>query len=55
MKFLARCVIREFTDFPLHELEMDVKRIQRVTDFVRDSGGKQRECVEPLAFNRFLR
>src|ERR1043166_2420426 len=32
---------------------MDVERVQRVADFMRHTGSKQRECLEPFALDRF--
>ncbi len=32
---------------------MNVQRVERIADFVRDTGGKQRERLHPLAFNGF--
>ena len=46
---------RNFAQLPLHELEMDVQRVQRIADFMRHSGGEQREGGELFALNRLLR
>ena len=41
----------EFLDLALHELQMDVQRIERVADLVCDAGGQQRECLDALALD----
>ena len=41
----------EFFQLALHELQMNVQRIERVADFVRDAGGEQRERLHAFAFN----
>ena len=32
---------------------MNVQRVERIADFVRDAGGEQRERLDALAFNGF--
>ena len=45
--------LSEFFQLALHELQMNVQRVERIADFVRDTGGEQRERLHPLAFNGF--
>ena len=53
----APLVTFEFFQLALHELQMDVQRVERIADFVRDAGGEQRERLDAFAFDglkRFL-
>ena len=55
--FLQRAAVagRQFAQLAAEQLEVDVERVERVADFVGDPGGEQRERVEALGFQRFLR
>ena len=41
----------EFLDLALHELQMDMQRIERIADLVCDAGGQQRECLDAFALD----
>ena len=44
----------KFFHLSLHQLQMDVKRVQRIADLMRDAGGEQSERVEPLRLDRLF-
>ena len=44
----SRGASRQLAQLALHELEMDVQRVQRVADLVRDARREQRERGQPL-------
>ena len=44
----------EFAHLPLHQLQMDVQRIERIADFMRHARGQQRERIEALRLDRFF-
>src|SRR6266536_2074506 len=40
---------------PLHQLQMDVQRIERITNLVCNAGGEQRKRIQSLRLNNLLR
>ncbi len=40
-------------EIALQKLEMDVERVERIAQLMRDAGGEQRDGVELLRFDRF--
>ena len=55
--FLQRPALagRQFAQFAAEKLEVDIERVERVADFMGDTGGEQGERVESLGFEIFLR
>ena len=49
----ARRVGFEFLDLPLHELQMDMQRVQRIADFVRHAGRQQGQRLDAFALDGF--
>src|ERR1044071_2084984 len=45
----------EFSEFTLHELQMDMEGIERIPDLMSDAGCQQRQSLDPLALNSFER
>ena len=52
-KFLP-CALVQLLHSALHQLQVNVQRIQWIPDLVRDACCKQRQCVQSLRLNRFL-
>ena len=44
----------QFAHFALHQLQMDVERIERVADLVRHARREQSQRIETLRFDRLL-
>ena len=41
----------ELFDLALHELQMDVQRVERIANLMRHTGGQQREGLHPFTLN----
>ena len=54
VQFLA-LRFRHLAELALHELEMDVQRVERIPDLMRDARREQREGGQLLGLDRFLR
>ena len=53
MEFRAVCAI-EFTRFAFDQLQMNVERVERIADFMRNPGSEQSQRVQPLRLDRLL-
>ena len=50
-QFFRRRAAPQFFRLALHELQVDVQRVQRIADLMRDAGGQERQRLHPFAFD----